>query len=244
MAMIATGISREEWRDATARYGPWIRGRARRITRQLPAHVARNIYEDLVGVGFRGFVEAMGRLDRGRPETWDAYIKQLISGAMLDELRRLDPLTRGQRRQRRRLREAERGLTASLGRCPTEEEVVRAAGMELDEYRRRVPHAAPAPVSLDAPAAGAGEALINLVDDGGRFDPQEDVLDGERRRILREAVDRLPPPHQTVVQRYYFEGDTLGTIGSGLNVCAARVSQIRKEAVDRIRKDVGERLAS
>jgi RNA polymerase sigma factor for flagellar operon FliA len=242
-ANYTTTISNGEWEKAIAQYGPWIHKRARKIARKLPTHVARNLYEDLVGVGFRGFVEAMQRLDPERPESSEAYVRQHIAGAMLDELRRLDPLSRDQRRRQRGLREVERSLTRKLGRPPTEDEMVRAAKTTVDDYRRVVSEAVPPLLSLDAPPGGEGEPLINLVDDG-HTDPQEQTLEVERRRLLLDAVGRLPSTHRMVVQRYYFKGDTLVNIGDGLNVCAARVSQIRKEAVDRIRRDVAERLAS
>jgi RNA polymerase sigma factor for flagellar operon FliA len=236
-------ISNLEWEQATAQFGPWIHRRARRIARQLPTHVARNLYEDLVGVGFRGFVEAIRRLDPDRPESSEAYVRQHITGAMLDELRRLDPLSRDQRRRQRALREVERSLTRKLGRPPSEDEMVQATKISTEDYRRRVSEAVPPPLSLDAPTSWEGEPLINMVDDG-QTDPQEQTLEVERRKLLIEAVGRLPSTHRMVVQRYYFKGDTLVNIGNGLNVCAARVSQIRKEAVDRIRRDVAERLAS
>jgi RNA polymerase sigma factor for flagellar operon FliA len=237
-------LSTNEWRSATDHYGPWIHSKARRIASQLPGHVARNLYEDLVGVGFKGFVEAMQRLDPSRPECAEAYVKQLITGAMLDELRRLDPLSRDQRRRQRELREVERGLTRRLGRPPVAEEMARAAGISVEQYRKLAAEAAPTMVSLDAPLAGEGDALVDLLSRDGELDPQEGTLELERWRLLEQALDGLTDVQRMVVQRYYFEGDTLQSIGSGLNVCAARASQIRKEAVNRIREDISHRLAS
>jgi len=239
----AETLTQSQWRSATDRFGPWIHSKARRMASQLPSH-ARNLYEDLVGVGFRGFVEAMQRLDPARPDSSEAYVKQLITGAMLDELRRVDPLSRDQRRRQRELRDVERGLTRSLNRPPTAEELAQAASMRLEEYHRVAAEAAPVVLSLDVSPTGQGDALVNLIGDERSCDPQEHTLEQERQQLVAEAIQRLSPTQRMVVQRYYFEGHTLQYIGDGLNVCAARASQIRKEAVDRLRDDVHQRLAS
>jgi len=211
---------------------------------QLPTHVGRDLYEDLVGVGFRGFVEAMQRLDPERPETSEAYVKQFITGAMLDELRRLDPLSRDQRRRQREMREIERGLTRGLGRLPSQDEIAVASKMSIGDYHRVAGETTPLMLSLDSSPTEDGESLGNMIGDESVADPQQQTLVRERSRLLRDAMTRLSATHRMVVQRYYFEGDTLQTIGDGLNVCAARASQIRKEAVDRMRDEIVQRLAS
>lgn len=236
-------LSKDQWRMATAKFSTCIHQRARKLTRHLPQHIAANLYEDLVGVGFRGFVEAMHKLDPARKESSDAYVSQVITGAMLDELRRLDPLTRDQRRKQREIRTAERALTRSLGRAPSDEELARATGRGVDELRDLRAETNPITVSLDAPVKHEGDPMLSLVADRSSEDPFERTLAREKRHLVREAIDRLPHPQRTVLRRYYLEGSTLQTIGASMNVCAARASQIRKEAVTRLRRDLADRLA-
>jgi RNA polymerase sigma factor for flagellar operon FliA len=239
-----SGLTQEAWKKAMDQFGPWIHKRARRIAFQLPTHVAATLYEDLVGAGFRGFVEAMQRLDPKRSETAVPFVKQTISGAMLDELRRLDPLSRDQRRRQRVLRDSERDLTGKLGRRPTDEELACGARMTIEELQHTAAQSVPAPLSLDAPLCSDGDLLVNLLADDQTRDPQEETLRREQQRLVLDAMRRLPETHQMVVRRYYLEASTLEHIGDSLNVCAARASQIRKDAVDRIRRDISERLAS
>jgi RNA polymerase sigma factor for flagellar operon FliA len=238
------GLTQEVWKQAMKQYGPWIHRRARRMAFQLPTHVATNLYEDLVGAGFRGFVEAIQRLDPNRPETTEAFVKQTISGAMLDELRRLDPLSRDQRRRQRALRDVERALTGKLGRLPTADEMACGARMTLEELHKTAAQSTPTLLSLDAPLCSDGDALVNMLPNEQSENPHEEALVREQQRMVFDAMERLPETHQMVVRRYYLEANTLESIGNRLNVCAARASQIRKEAVDRIRRDISERLAS
>lgn len=237
-------LSKEEWQKATEQFGPWIHRKARKFASYLPPHVAQNLYEDLVGVGFKGFVEAMRRLDPEREESQEAYVRQVITGAMLDELRRLDPLTRDQRRRQRALRTMERGLTAKLGRPPTEDELACGARKSLSELRKVSADGNPIMISLDSSARADGDPLVNRMADPSASDPFESMLLKERSKLMSDAIGRLPSPYGNVLKKYYFEGNTLQSIGDTMNVCAARASQIRREAVIRLRRELGERLAS
>ncbi len=237
-------ITKEFWREATVRYGAWIHRKAKKFACQLAPHIASNIYEELVGVGFRGFVEAMHKTDFDRTECLDAYIKQIITGAMLDELRRLDPLSRDQRKQQRQLRMVERSLVGKLGRTPTEDEMACASKKSVPEYRKLLQENTPHMVSLDAPVRHEGESLVSQMADASVKNPLEEALHKEHRKMLKQALDRLPHRYRFVLKKYYFEGQTLQDIGNGMKVCAARASQIRREAVQRLRRELSVRLAS
>jgi RNA polymerase sigma factor for flagellar operon FliA len=237
-------LSKQAWQEATTQFGPWIHRKARKFASCLPPHIAQNLYEDLVGVGFKGFVEAMRKVDPERKESQEAYVRQVITGAMLDELRRLDPLTRDQRRQQRALRTVERGLTSKLGRLPTEDEMAQGSRKSLADYRKAAADNNPIMLSLDTPLRAEGDALVNRMADPTSADPYKNALKTERRKLMVDAIGRLPTPYRTVLKKYYFEGNTLQSIGDTMNVCTARASQIRREAVLRLRRELGERLAS
>lgn len=236
----SSGPTATQWRAATAKFSKWIHQRARKFARNLPVHVAANAYEDLVAVGFRGFVEAMQKLDPQRKDSEEAYVRRVVTGAMLDELRRMDPLTRDQRRRQRVLRDAERELTRKLGRPPSEDEMACATRNSLEEFQSLAADTNPILVSIDAPPrVDAGEALVGQLPNPASSDPFEATLLGERRAMVSRAMERLPRPHRTVLTKYYIEGNTLQSISTGMNVCAARVSQIRSEGVSRLQRELG-----
>src|SRR5262245_41779216 len=80
--------------DVAISFAPVIRQNALRIARRLPPHIS---VEDLIGAGFMGLVDAYRRYEPSRCDRFDAYAEYRIRGAMLDELRLHDPLSRALR---------------------------------------------------------------------------------------------------------------------------------------------------
>ncbi len=236
-------ISPKTWQATTNKYFPWIHRKAKKMVRPLPYHVAGNLEEELVSSGYRGLVEAMHRLDPERTKTHDAFIKRTVTGAMLDELRAVDPLTRGQRREYREMRNVERSLTAKLQRPPSSDEMAEATNKSLKDVHKTAAKTHWREVSMDAPTAEAS-GLKNEASSSTSTDSFDVTLYTERRQLVRKALEKLPTPCQNVVQKYYFEGKSLQDIGAGMNVCDARASQLRKEGVQRLQRELVQRLAA
>src|SRR5688572_29775978 len=102
------------------RFLPRVQRIARGMCRQLPTSIAA---DDLAHAGIVGMLTALRSFDGRRSERADVYVTRRVRGAILDELRALDPLSRDQRRDARALRAALRDLEQELGRPPTDDEV-------------------------------------------------------------------------------------------------------------------------
>src|SRR4051812_20216500 len=87
-------------KDLAARMIPVIRRMACRLARRLPSHVC---VDDLVSAGFVGLVTAYRRFDDSRGDDFGAFAEVRIRGAMIDELRALDPLSRDLRSHAKRV---------------------------------------------------------------------------------------------------------------------------------------------
>jgi RNA polymerase sigma factor for flagellar operon FliA len=72
-----------------------VRHAATRLLRRLPSMVR---YDDLYSAGLTALVEASHRFDARRGVEFRTYAKHRVYGAMLDELRRLDTVSRDRRR--------------------------------------------------------------------------------------------------------------------------------------------------
>lgn len=234
---------KKEWRKEIVKYLPWIEWKAKKIARSLPYHVAIAMTDDLVGAGNRGLMEAMHRLDPDRANTADAYIRRKITCAMLDELRAQDPLSRGQRHKRRQMERAEKILTGVLGGPPTAEQMARATGTSVSEYQTTRNKVYLSTMSLDSTRPGRSDRPFELSDQNYP-DSFEATLLEERCNLMRQAISKLSEPCRKVVQEYYLEGRSLKEIGSGLSVCDARVSQLRKEGVLCLRRELVQRMAA
>src|SRR2546421_829862 len=119
----------EKRREYAAKFFPYIEKVARRLARRLPAHVE---IDDLISSGVIGLMEAAERFDPSRVDRFEAFAEFRIRGAMLDDLRSRDTLSRDMRRLSNELREATRRLESQLGRSPDPEELAEQLGLEAD----------------------------------------------------------------------------------------------------------------
>jgi RNA polymerase sigma factor for flagellar operon FliA len=91
--------------------------------------------EETLSWGVFGLLEAVETYDPGRRTKLESYAISKIRWAILDELRRLDPVTRRVRRRAREVESAWGELAQRLGRTPSEEEVASEVGAGVAEHR-------------------------------------------------------------------------------------------------------------
>ncbi len=217
-------------RQYAAQFFPYIEKVARRLARRLPAHVE---IDDLVSSGVIGLMEAADRFDPTRVDRFEAFAEFRIRGAMLDDLRSRDTLSRDMRRLSNELREATRKLESQLGRTPDQEELAAILGVEVDElYARQQKLSGSSVVGID----DAGPDFLERTCDESSPDPFELTSHRETLGRLVEGIGRLPDKMQQVLSLYYIENLNLKEIGSVLGVTESRVCQIHGEATRRLRE--------
>lgn len=202
------------------------------LNNRLPAHVSR---DDLASAGKLALVETLLRFE-GPPEQVRAFCYVRVRGAVLDELRRLDPLSRHARSQVTLVRRAATALERELGRAPDASELTAVTGLSPSALAQveRLATAAQA-CSLDAPDAD-GEDLHAFVDAGVAC-PARSAEADDTHASVRAALDRLAPNHAHVLRRYYLDDATLDDIAVELGVSKERVRQIREAAEKKLRAD-------
>lgn len=204
---------------------PLVRRLARRLKRMVPSLDA----DDLVGDGSIGLIRAVDSFDPLRGPQLAEYARRLIVGAMLNGVRRMDPVSE---RSRRIVRDGENrryALAASRGDVPSPQEMeVLCPG-----YRRALSAAhCGQPLSLDAPLP-RGEALVQDWSD----DPARIVESRSERAMLAELVAGLPPRQREIVRRHYFEGASLRAVGRRLAISPQRASQLHLSALAKLRRE-------
>ena len=212
-------------REAAIRSLFWL---VKRIARRAHRLVPSVEVGDLVGDGSIGLIRAVDQFDPTRGTTLEQYAQKLISGAMLNGIRRMDPVSE---RARRAIRDGERTryqLALERGSVPTDSEVealqpgfVRASGLAENGV----------PVSLDAPLP---EGLHVNVDWSG--DPERIVLARHRREEVRAIVELLPERQRRVLQQHYYGERSLREVGRQMNISAQRASQLHSAAIARIKE--------
>ncbi len=181
------------------RFFPYIEKVARRLARRLPAHVE---IDDLVSAGVIGLMEAADRYDPKRADRFEAFAEFRIRGAMLDDLRARDTLSRDMRRLSNELRSATRKLESELGRTPDQSELASTLGLNVDElYRRQQKLSGSSVVGIDDLPEKMQQVLslyycenMNLKEIGqvlGVTESRVCQIHGEATRRLRESLSVL-----------------------------------------------------
>ena len=223
--------------EYAAKFFPYIEKVARRLARRLPAHVE---IDDLISSGVIGLMEAAERFDPERVDRFEAFAEFRIRGAMLDDLRSRDTLSRDMRRLSNELRDATRRLEAQLGRTPDHEEIAKRLGVGVDElYARQQKLSGSSVVGID----DAGPDLLERTGDQSADDPFEIASRREMMQRLVSGIGDLPEKMQQVLSLYYCDNLNLKEIGAVLGVTESRVCQIHGEATRRLRDNLGELAA-
>ncbi|MBV8196887.1 MAG: sigma-70 family RNA polymerase sigma factor [Candidatus Eremiobacteraeota bacterium] len=201
---------------------------ARRLARRLKRLVPHFDMDDLMSDGCVGLLRAVDSFDPQRGTRLEEYARRLIVGAMLNGVRRMDPVSE---RARRIVRDGDNErytLAAQRGELPSTNE------MELRRpgYRRAIAAAYRGqPLSLDAPLP-IGESLAG--------DWSEDPARIVERRIERERltalVDGLRPRQRQVVLLHYFNETSLRTVSKRLAISPQRVSQLHLSAIASLKR--------
>lgn len=206
---------------------------AARIASRLPKYMR---LDDLYSAGLLGYLAAVEDYDPERGVAFSSYAGHRIRGAIFDELRRLDWVPRG---VRERIRDAQRAietLSVRLDRHPTDEEIARELGIEVEAYRASL-SAGVTLVSLSATGTTEGDrpALMDSLEDAGAPDPFLTLAEEERRAILGRVIDSLPERERQVLALYYYEDITMRKVGAVMGITESRVSQLHSSAILRLR---------
>ena len=232
-----------ELRDAIViQYAPLVRYVLGRLALRLPVGVD---HEDLLSYGTIGLIEAVDRFDPTRGVKFETYAIQRIRGSIIDELRRLDPVTRGIRQKAMRIERTMSAFSMEHGRMPDDDEVAERLDMGLDEYHRVLRESNIYLVPLEGGPRGDDDVLlIDTIVDEASPDPVEVSIDRDMVRLLADAIEELPERDQLILKLYHYEQLTLKEIGQVLDVTESRVSQLHSRAVLQLRATINRQTES
>ena len=219
---------------ALKQYTPLVRRLAHQMIAKLPANVQ---IDDLIQVGMIGLHDAMSRFDAAQGVQFETFATQRIRGAMLDDLRSGDWMSRGDRKQQRQIEAAVHKLEQQYGRAPAESEIAKEMGLSLGDYQ-------------DVLTKVRGTQLVYLEDmtgdDGDQSfldrhvadassDPLAMLNDQRMREALVDAIKLLPEREQYVMSMYYEHDMNLKEIAAVLKVTESRVCQLHSQSIARLR---------
>ena len=101
-------------------YAPLVKIVAGRLSMYLGYNVE---YDDLVGYGVFGLIDAIDKFDYGKGIKFETYASLRIRGAVLDQIRKMDWIPRSLRQKQKKIDAAMNKLELELGRPATDEEL-------------------------------------------------------------------------------------------------------------------------
>lgn len=217
------GLSAEIEQRTLREYAPLVKRVVRQLSAQASAVMDR---EDMQQIGLMGLLEALRRY--GPPDAaFGAFAALRVRGAILDELRRQDWRPRTVRQGSHKLRDAVRALTRRLGREPSEAEILSQLDISPKAYQD----------FLQAEVAEELASFDELVEELAQLPSQQRSPEAQLMlsRSIAQALATLNEREQRVIQLYYEFDASLKEIAAVLDLTEARVSQINKAALAKMR---------
>ncbi len=223
-------------------YAPLVRRLALQLVAKLPASVE---VDDLMQAGMMGLLDAVRRYQQTAEAQFETYAVTRIRGAMLDELRSQDWLPRSVRSKTRTIEQAIQVLTHRLLRAPTETEIAEEMGVPLQQYQQLLEEARGVQIihyeDLTRHSDDAGFALDRSASQYGSSpaahwdNPLSHLMSQGLRHALVEAIKGLPEREQLLLSLQFEQDLNQKEIGAVMGITEGRVSQLRSQAVARIR---------
>jgi RNA polymerase sigma factor FliA len=216
-------------------YSPLVRRLAHQMIAKLPANVE---LDDMIQAGMIGLNDALGRFDAAHGVMFETFATQRIRGAMLDELRGGDWMSRGNRKQQRQIEAAMHKLEQQFGRAPAESEIAAAMGLTLADYQEMLGKVRGTQLLYLEDLGGGGEGENDYLDRhvaDEAANPLAVLQDRRMREALVEAIKLLPEREQHVMSMYYEHDMNLKEIAAVIGVTESRVCQLHSQSIARLR---------
>lgn len=216
------------------RHLPVLAQAAERLALTLPRHVEK---DDLMLSGAPALIQSIERFRPARGNRFETFAAPRLRGAMLDALRKIDPVPRLARRRNHLRAAAAQAFFKRHGRPPTDQELRdHLPDLEPAEQQRVLDEKPiPAAVSLDAPRP-AGRDSDPLTPARHLAGPDADPLgDAARQDLKRYLTEHLPRRERLMVILFYYEQMTMQEVATTLGISESRVSQCLKQVRAQLR---------
>lgn len=214
---------------------PLVRRLAHHMMAKLPPSVQ---IDDLIQVGLIGLSEALTRFEANQGVQFETFASQRIRGAMLDELRENDWMSRSSRKSQKDIENALRRLEHKLGRSPVESEIAAELSLSLHDYQELLNKVQGTQLIYLEDISGSSDGEDSFLDRhvaDTESDPANHLRDQRLREALVAAIEQLPEREQYIMSMYYEHDMNLKEIAAVLGITESRVSQLHSQSVARLR---------
>jgi RNA polymerase sigma factor for flagellar operon FliA len=213
---------------------PQVRWIASRIHEKLPD---KTQLEDLISTGIIGLINAIDSFDATYNVKLKTYAEHKIRGAILDSIRGMDGIAPHKRKRLKQIQASMEALEQRLQRAPSEEEIAAELGISTKDYQDALLELRGVSIgSLDAtPREGDSRTMMHYLADDEENSPARQLERAELEKLIQEGLDKMPRVERLVLDLYYRQGQNIREIAPILDLHITRISQIKAQAVIRLR---------
>jgi len=222
-----------------AQHAPLVRRLALQLAARLPANVE---LDDLMQAGMMGLLDAVRRYEAQDDAKFETYATTRIRGAMLDELRSQDWLSRGARSKAREIEAAVLRVQQRELRPASEQEIADELGVPLEDYYAMLDDAGGVQLLHyeDLSSDASREALERVAAGGEEVaqhqeNPLNLLMSHNLHAAVVRAIEALPEREKLLLSLQFEHNLNQKEIAAVMGVTEGRISQLRSQAVTRIR---------
>ncbi|MCH4888748.1 FliA/WhiG family RNA polymerase sigma factor [Acidaminobacter sp. JC074] len=205
-----------------------------RLYNTYNAHVE---YDDLVGYGVLGLLDAIEKFDYKLGNKFETYANIRIRGAIVDQLRSMDWIPRSLRQKYKQLEKAVNKLQNIYGLDIRDEDLAKEMNMtpkQLSELMHEV--STFSIISLDEKITE--NSNVNIQEDTKAETPEGELMNVETKRLLKEMIEKLPEKEQRIIELYYYSELTYKEISKIMNISESRISQLHTKAITKMQAKI------
>ena len=216
-------------------------GLVKLVAGRLSMYLGRNVeYDDLVGYGTFGLLDAIDKFDYCKGYKFETYASLRIRGAILDQIRKMDWIPRSIRQKQRKIESAYQTLETKYGRKITDEDVADELNLSIEELedwqnQTNITNI----ISLDEFLEQGSESKTEQYFATTFEQPDRIVEQKELKEILTRTLDMLTEKEKNVIVLYYYEDLTLKEISKLMEVSESRISQLHTKALQKLKIKLG-----
>jgi len=211
---------------------------AGRLYNTYNAHVE---YDDLVGYGVIGLLDAIEKYDYKLGNKFETYANIRIRGSIVDQLRSLDWIPRSMRQKYKLLEKATKKLQNIHGMDIKDEDLAKEMNMSIKELSELMHQVSTfSVVSLDEKISE--NSNISIQEDRKEETPEAQLMDIETKRMLKEMIGKLPEKEQRIIELYYYSELTYKEIAKIMSISESRISQLHTKAITKMQAKLSDLL--
>ena len=192
--------------------------------------------DDIINEGIIALIDAISRFDLSKDIKFETYATIRIKGSIIDYVRKQAWTPRRVNKNRRLIENAEKELSISLGRSPTELEISGYLKIDIAEYNKIILETSNS--SLLSFEDLITELSYKNLNQSSDLSPEDNFAREELEKALADAIEQLNEKEKLIISLYYKEELKLKDIASILEISNSRASQIHSQALTKLNDSI------